>query len=335
MSEENSMGTNPKEAAPEGDGTYTDDEELIRQADLEAEGERLLVAARLLRRVRNQTLLQDIHKRIMQKAKLIEDVIDLHLKPPEQDPDWKKQAESHGKRDTVIYYKVDGYSKLTCRIETPIESSLLVPLLAVFNESELYHTWMPKWTFPFKMGVRNSQKLKDQPGRGAQIMQVTIDMPFPLCDREVVYDTWAVDAIDELGLISMKGVSLEVGAEDGLVPPPQPKIKRIDFDVGWVLRKCPEDHPCLLKSKHQYPQGEHLILLSLTQSVDAHVDYVPQSLINFCTRTALSGQWGSLLQVAEDVREGRRPDHDKAIQEKQELYGWVSKRMEAMFAKIA
>ena len=264
-----------------------DDAELIRQANVEIDGERLLVAARLLRQVEQSDLLTDQHHTVMKKAKIIEDVIEIHLQPPTQDEGWKKQAETHGHRDTIIHYKVEGHSKLTCRIETPIESSLLVPLMAVFNESELYDSWMPKFRIPFKMGVRESQKLKDQSGRGAQVIQVTVDMPFPVSDREVVFDTFAVDAIDEQSLISMKGTSLDVGAEDGLVQPPAPGIKRIDFDCGWVIRRCPEEHPCLKNSKHKYPEGEHLLLLSLTQYVNAHVDWVPQALINFSTRTAL------------------------------------------------
>jgi len=320
-------------------------DELIQRADEEIAESRLLVAARLLKQVQNggqHELLTDLHKSVIAKAKMIQDVIDLHLEPPTTvDSEWKKQGESHGNRATVIYYKVEGHSQLTCRIETPIESSLLVPLLAVMNESELYDTWMPRFTFPFRMGVRKAQKLKEQPalGRGAQIVQVTVDMPFPVADREVVYDTWAVDAIDELGLISMKGVSLDVGAENGLVQPPEPGIKRIDFDAGFVIRRCPDDHPCLQtmneNSTSELAEGEHLLLLSLTQYVDAHVGWVPQSLINFSTRTALSGQWGSLLQVAQDVKEGNRPDHAKCIQEKKQLYGWVNERIDAMFAKLS
>jgi hypothetical protein len=321
-----------KKEEEEEEADSRSDEELIGLADEEAEGERYLVAARLLRKVKNKELLQPVHHNIVRKAGITADVIEEHLKPPEQG--WKKQGESHGHRDTIIYYKVEEHSKLTCRIETPIEGSLLVPLLATMTESELYHTWMPKWTFPFKMGVRDSQKLKDLPGRGAQVTQVTVDMPFPVADREVVYEAWAIDAIDELNLISMKGVSLEVGAEDGIVQPPEPGVKRITFDVGWVIRKCPEDHPCLTKSKHKYPEGEHLLLLSLTQFVDAHVKYVPQALINFSTRTALNGMWASLLQVAEEVRDVKRPDHDKAIAGKKELYGWVNERIEYLFSKL-
>ena len=267
-----------------------DDAELIRQADLEIAGERLLVAARLLQQVqKKEDLLTEHHKVVIHKAQLVQETIDIHLQPPTKEEGWKKQTESHGNRDTIIDYKVEGSSKLTCRIETPIESSLLVPLLAVFNESDLYQSWMPQFRIPFKLGVRESKKLRDQPGRGAQVVHVTVDMPFPVADRDLVYETWAVDAIDELDLISMKGVSLHSGAStEGLdVPPPLPGIKRIDFDAGFVIRLCPPDHPCLKNSKHKYPEDEHLLLLSLTQYVNAHVDYIPQSLINFCTRTAL------------------------------------------------
>ena len=90
------------------------------------------------------------------------------------------------------------------------------------------------------------------------------------------------------------------------------------------------------KSKHnpKYPKEEQLLLLSLTQYTNAHVKYVPQSFINFCTRTALSGQWASLLQVAQDVRDGKRPDHAKAIQQNHELYDWIKQRIEVMFATL-
>jgi len=159
-------------------------------------------------------------------------------------------------------------------------------------------------------------------------------MPFPLADREVVFEGWGIDAMEEQGSIAFKGVSLDVGAKDGFVQPPEPGIQRIDFDGGWVIRKCPEDHMCWKKSKHRYPEGEHLLLLSLTQYVDAHVDYIPQALVNFSTRTALGGQWGSLLQVAQDVKEGKRPEHAKAIAENPEHYGWINERVEAEYATL-
>jgi len=104
------------------------------------EGERLLVAGRLLRQVKEVTSLTSLHKAVMKKAEIAQQVIDVHTKPAHGDPTWKKQSETHGNRDTLIYYKVEGRSRLTCRIETPIEASLLVPLLAVCNESQIYDT---------------------------------------------------------------------------------------------------------------------------------------------------------------------------------------------------
>jgi len=40
------------------------------------------------------------------------------------------------------------------------------------------------------------------------------------------------------------------------------------------------------------------------------------------------------LQVATDVKEGKRPDHAECIRNKQELYGWVNGRIQAMFDKL-
>ncbi len=61
---------------------------------------------------------------------------------------------------------------------------------------------------------------------------------------------------------------------------------------------------------------------------------VPTSLINFFTRTVIGTMWGSLLQVAEDVRDGKRPQHAEAIQAKKELYDWVNSRVQVMFHKM-
>jgi len=200
---------------------------------------------------------------------------------------------------------------------------------------------MPRYTFPVKLGVRQSRKLAELRGRGEQVVQVTVDMPFPIANREVVYATTPVDAIEELGMIVVNALSLEEGtpiqqsaSQPQQVPPPEKGITRIDFECSFTFRRCPPDHPCLKESKHQYPEGENLILATMTMFTDAHVWYVPLSVINFTTRVALGGFWGALLQVAQDVKEGKRPDHEKAIQEKPELYGWIDQRISAMCSKM-
>jgi hypothetical protein len=85
--------------------------------------------------------------------------------------DWIKQGESHGKNgDFTIYYKVQEGARLTCRIESPIPTSHLVPLLSVLNESELYEEWIPTFHRPFKMGVTSSKQLATF-SRGHQVIQ--------------------------------------------------------------------------------------------------------------------------------------------------------------------
>jgi len=70
--------------------------------------------------------------------------------------------------DTTIHYRPTGDQLQICT-ETPIDKTLLVPLLSVLNESQLYHTWLPSWNIPPKFGIRRVNKLK-QVGRCSQII---------------------------------------------------------------------------------------------------------------------------------------------------------------------
>lgn len=307
----------------------TNDGELIKLAEDHVSNQRYIIAAQLLKQVSDPSLLQEKHKEYINMAEVCETVRD-DLNSPLAESGYKKQTELHGHRDTVIYYKVSKDASMTIRIETPIEESLVVPLLSVFNESDLYKDWMPSYKVP-KLGVHKSEKLKEI-ARGHQIIQVVLDMPFPFSNRECIQHAFAVDSIDQDRAIILKIDSLEEGVHQGLeIPPVEKKMKRVDIDAGFLIRQCPPDHVALQHSNNKYPDGEKLVLLQLVQSVDAHVGGVPLKLINFFTRTVIGRQWGSLLEVAEDVREGRRPAHLEAIQAKRELYDWVEERVKVMF----
>mmetsp|Transcript_22336 Transcript_22336/g.32986 ORF Transcript_22336/g.32986 Transcript_22336/m.32986 type:complete len:368 (+) Transcript_22336:124-1227(+) len=312
-----------------------DDEKLISEVETLVKARKVLVAARLLESVKDQSKLDDGHHKLIQQAKSVQSVIDLHLSPPESG--WKTQSESHGHRDTMIYYQVDDQSRLTCRIETPIESSLLIPLISVFNETELFHTWMPRWEYPMRVGLEKTEKLKEM-GIGCQIIHAKLDMPWPLKNRDVVQEVCSVDEIDDDNHAIVIWVeSCDEGDDDldGLIPPPLAKDVRMKAEIGIMIRKCPEDHPCLAESKAKYPSGEHLILMSLTTHADAHVKFVPQSIINFVTRTVLGGMWGSTLKLAEGIRNGKSPLHQEAIEANRSMYDWVEGRVETLFSNIA
>ena len=308
------------------------DSDLIARATKLFRDDRLLEAARLLRKVKNQALLEERDRQLLKKAEKFETAVaDLTSSPSEG---WTKQSESHRHHDMIIYYKVDNAKRLTARIESPIEPSLLSPLISVFNESELYETWVPHFSYP-KMGICKSVKLC-QSGRANQIIAVTGYMPWPIADREVVLDATAIDDIDANGHIVVKMEARHEGEVDGLIPPPREGIVRVDFDGGILFHKCPEDHLALCRSSCVHPDhGGKLMLVTFTMFCDAHIRYAPQSIINFVTRTVIGRMWGMLLDVAEQIRDGKRPLHAEAIAAKREhLYDWVDERIAIMLDTI-
>jgi len=312
---------------------HEDDKVLIEKAEEEASNERLIEAGRLLKKVKDDSLLEKKHTTMIRWAEAVEQAMNDILSPPdEKGTEWKKQGETHGDRDFLVYYKVNKDNQLSCRIDCAVESSLLVPLISVFNESDLYKTWMPSYKRPVKLGIRETKMLKES-GRGNQTILVTIDMAWPMCARETVMHAVAVDMIEEKSAIAILAQS-ETAEDDPIIPEPLPSHVRVDFENGILIRGCPVDHPCLINSKKNYPENEELIMISLAMTVDAHVKFVPKRVINFVTRTVIGRLWSSTLKVAEDIRDGKRTKHQEAIREKIDLYGWIEERTQVMFDKL-
>jgi hypothetical protein len=213
---------------------------------------------------------------------------------------------------------------------------LLVPLLSVLNESELYHTWIPSWTHPFRLGVQKSQQLLHDT-RGHQIIQVQCDVPWPMASREVLMDVIAIDDIDKNGYIvaKMQSLNTEESQKNQIsnfeVPPVDPGMERIDFDGAVLFRSCPVDHPNYANAKEKFT--EDLILLQFVIYFDAHM-MVPQSVINFLTRTVIGHIWNMLLNVAEQVRDGTRKEHKEVIERKVDFYKWVEERSQFMLRQM-
>lgn len=310
------------------------DVELMEKAKEFIAVERYLEAARYLREVEDTTKLTTPFRHALMWA----DEMEKRLRREQEETfvadGWKKQSEAHADYDFIIYYKVDPSNKLTARIELVLESSMVVPLLSVLNETDLFSEWMPSWKHP-RLGLRQSKMLHEI-GRGNQIVQVTVDMPFPFAAREVIQHAVAIDAIEEHASILIRVKDVEPGYFDDNIDIPEASkgIVRINFDAGFVLHACPEDHDLLKRSKRKYPENERKVLLSIEKSIDAHVSFVPMTIINFFTRQVIKQMLVSLLEVASDIKSGKRPKHAEAIQTKEALYGWVTKRVEAMFEKI-
>ena len=79
---------------------------------------------------------------------------------------------------SAIYYKLKPNvedamkTKFLVRIETPIDPSLLTPLLSVLNETQLYSSWLPSWSYPIRMRIESATKLH-QIGRASQVVAVS------------------------------------------------------------------------------------------------------------------------------------------------------------------
>mmetsp|Transcript_26989 Transcript_26989/g.47641 ORF Transcript_26989/g.47641 Transcript_26989/m.47641 type:complete len:345 (-) Transcript_26989:1223-2257(-) len=312
-------------------------EDTLRRVEELLQQEKLLEAARLLRDMPvSSSSLSESHRKVVQKAEIIEHAVADLLSSPQDD--WKRQGGQSG--DFTVYYKVDDGARLTCRIESPIPASLLVPLLSVLNESSLYQTWIPFFHRPFHMGVSSSKQLLND-SRGHQVIQVQCQVPWPMKPREALFDVAAVDDIDEHQFIIAKMTTINNETAQFLlddntfqVPECPPGMERCDFDGAVLFRACPPEHNNFQTVKQKHPT-EDLFLVQFLFYFDAKMPLIPQALINFVTREAIGIIWKMLLSVAEDVRNGKRKEHCDVIAQKREFYeDWVARRCEFMLRKI-
>lgn len=325
-----------------------EDHALLQTAREHLRFQRYLRAAHAFEKVSNPRLLSRKDRRCLSMAHDCQAVLDELTQPPIDEGNhaannWIQQEETHSDNfDAQIFFKVDNdhvqkTSAISCRIESPIDESLLAPLLAVLNESEFYTTWMPNWKHPVRLGVKSSEKLREI-DKGNQLIAIQVNMPFPFNTRECVMHAFSVDDIDDSHaiIIKVKSVDTDPGMDlddkycgSKVSPTPDKGVVRVDFDAGFLIRKCPPNHTLLQSSKHTYKRP---LLLSVTQQMNSHVGLVPMSLINFFTKSVIGKLWQTLLTVAQEIRDGQRPEHAAAIEKKKELYEWIQQRVDVLLS---
>eukprot|EP00581_Thalassiosira_minuscula_P000937 CAMPEP_0183745654 /NCGR_PEP_ID=MMETSP0737-20130205/66354_1 /TAXON_ID=385413 /ORGANISM="Thalassiosira miniscula, Strain CCMP1093" /LENGTH=402 /DNA_ID=CAMNT_0025981331 /DNA_START=50 /DNA_END=1258 /DNA_ORIENTATION=+ len=326
--------------------------------------DKLLLAAQHLHDI-DEKHLQPVHLDILKEAAIFEDLLRDNATSPDKknDGDWAKSGDYTGRHNFSIYYKLKD-NELSCRIDTIIHSDLLVPFLSVLNESELYSTWLPNWNVP-RLKVVKSEKLR-QSGRVGQVVNVETEVPWPIATRQVILKAVACDNIDSYaemenvdgnsegmgkdgGRILIRIQSMDCGnnQEEGLDIPPEKKgVVRMKVKGGFTMQKCPANNPLaesLLqfdikastqkekKSNHEAPSREDLVLVTFSFCVDPQINVLPKSFINFFLKIAMGQMWHMFLNVAEDIRDSKRPAHSKAIEKKREvLYNWVEERTRVM-----
>ncbi len=233
--------------------------------------------------------------------------------------------------ETRIYYKCDDERTLSVRVETVIERDLLVPLLSVLNESELYSEWLPRWTTPTRLGVRSSEKVA-QVGRCSQLVVITCDAPWPLETRQVVLDARAFDDMETSGDIGVLLRTRDCEDDDRVPPKPTDEdVTRIDVDGAFLFRRVPDGWD-RVEGEEACDVARDDMLTTFGFTVDPKLEYIPTWLLNFIVRTVIGTLWGAFIRVAEEVRDGKRPIHADVIAQKRAvLYDWIEERVERMF----
>ena len=320
-------------------------QDLIKEAEQHAQHDQLLAAARKLRlasKARDNdisfTSLTSSHEKLLEVADRLEKTI-VELSSLPNPKAWTKHGEAHvGNRDMLVHYKLDEKRRLACRIEFLTGKELLVPLLAVLIETELYNTWVPRWRFP-PVGVNNVKKLA-QHGRTKQIIHADLDIPWR---RDVVISSTGIEDVEHSGLLGIHLGPVDndlEGCIEPLMPSPEQGVIRVDFEGCFVFQKCPPNHPVLEHSNSRHSVGttldsENLILVGFTMFADAKISNIfPQWIVNFIVRVAIVRIFGLFLGVAEDIEIGRRPDHAAAISSRRvEIYDWIDERVDALLQR--
>jgi hypothetical protein len=68
--------------------------------------------------------------------------------------------------------------------------------------------------------------------------------------------------------------------------------------------------------------------------MNPHMFGVPKALINFFLRYAVSKMWSCMIQGAEEIKDGLRPEHTQAMITKPEVYEHIQQRVDVMISRL-
>lgn len=226
----------------------TNDLELLKFIEEQYNNEKLIYARDLLlNNIKDQTLLTKHHDDIIALANECENAIaDLLTHTPHQHDatttnsttavadqneiliddnntynghnEWIKQGEEHGKYNTSIYFKYQKGSFfdktiICCKLETIVPSNMLIPILSVLNETNLYVNWVPFFK-RLNLGLLNSKELIKL-SKVNQILYLYGPCPWPFSPRQLIIQSSAID---------------------------QTECKGDDYYIGIVLKSLTEEY---------------------------------------------------------------------------------------------
>ncbi|KAL8424577.1 hypothetical protein Efla_003693 [Eimeria flavescens] len=139
-------------------------------------------------------------------------------------------------RIKIRNYK-DNPEKISFRLEG-IVGAPLICILSVLNEVDLFSSWLPYFTTPFKLGLRAVTNVRL--GRVDQVVQFHIDFPWPFANRDACFEVFAVDDFERNEQIVVKMLTLDekqrTPRQKMTIPAPGRRVERMVVDGSMVIK---------------------------------------------------------------------------------------------------
>lgn len=300
--------------------------------------DRVLDAARMLRSSNNTDQFNAEHHEILNVAQKFEIMME---ETDNSDGSWKSIAKSYNTcgfmsdLDYRLSIQNDTHTKVEVKIVTVIPKDLLVPLLALLNETDLYQKWIPE--------VSKSEKIQ-QTGRVSQLLRLLINLPWPLPKLEFLYRGLGCDDVETSKNIMIKLDTLKEGdVVNGYEVPPPPdegsKVHRFDINGGFLFEPCTEDYmKRAIEGKFIKKEGgtanssnniniSDYLCLSLYFQMESSRFRLPESILKLMFKVSISASTSRFFRAAKDIKNKKKKEHCKRIQEKrEEIYDWMDER---------
>ncbi|KAL8438099.1 hypothetical protein ACSSS7_000464 [Eimeria intestinalis] len=150
---------------------------------------------------------------------------------------WKEVVNDGPDLKIMIRSYKDKQEKISFRLEG-IVAAPLICILSVLNEVDLFSNWVPYFTTPFKLGLR--EVTNERLGRVDQVVQFHIDFPWPFANRDACFEVFAVDDFERNSQVVVKMLTLDdqqrTPRQKMTIPPPGRRVERIVVDGSLVIR---------------------------------------------------------------------------------------------------
>nr|PUA85133.1 putative START-2 domain protein [Toxoplasma gondii TgCATBr9] len=220
---------------------------------------------------------------------------------------WHHSVEEEDMRVFVRNY-ADNRELLTFRIEGDVEAPLEA-ILSVLNEVDLFKTWVPYFSRPVKLGLRDV--VGTSLGRVDQLVQFHVDFPWPLSNRDALFEVWAVDDFERNSQIAVKMTTL-----DHESPSPRHRVP-VTQPAEGVERMCVDGNLVII------PRGSNASFLRLLWHTNCRM-HVPMKMVEFVSKIFSRGAFSAFQSACKAAMTG---EHEARRTKNRFLYGFIEDRL--------